>query len=452
MSKQALGAYASTHHFRADTVGYLMSGMEQPVVKTHFSEMVGYNELPAGNNLIVAIACYSGFNQEDSVIFNKSSLDRGVFRTFQYKSITVEEKKRTSHCMETIGFVAEEYRTRSYNYGKLRPDGIVKTGVYIGPGDVIVSRMIHRPTRTGKEISDTSLVVKNGEEGYVDKVFVSISPDGYKMVKIKIRTMKIPEIGDKVVSRCAQKGTIGIVLSQEDMPFTLSGITPDLIMNPHAIPSRMTMNQLLECLGAKSAVMKGKFRYSSAFTHHSQNILEELCQELHSCGFQRHGHERMMNGFTGEMMDASIFIGPTYYQRLKHLVSGKIHARNHGNVQMLFRQPCEGRSKEGGLRFGEMERDAIISHGASRFLVERLFDMSDPFQIPVCTECGCIPHQHDRCDLCYQKNPTMSPKGVQMVPLPYACKLLFQELMAMGIKINVRLDETRQTKTISFAS
>jgi len=445
MSKQALGVYASTHNMRTDTIVHTLAQAEQPIVQTHFSDMVGYNDLPCGNNLIVAIACYTGFNQEDSVIFNQSSLERGVFRTFQYKTLVAEEKKKTSHCMETISLVPEEYRIRSNNYSKLNSDGIIKVGTYVGPGDVVVSRMVHRPTRTGREINDTSYAIKNGEEGYVDNVFVSVTPDGYKMVKIKIRQMKIPEIGDKVCSRCSQKGTIGMVMRHEDMPFTAEGIVPDLIMNPHAIPSRMTMNQLLECIGAKSAVHQGKFRWSTAFTSHSVNILEELCDELHANGFQRHGHERMMNGITGEMMDANIFIGPTYYQRLKHLVSGKIHARNHGNVQMLFRQPCEGRSKEGGLRFGEMERDAMISHGASRFLVERLFDMSDPFKIPVCTKCGMIPHHWKVCENCTNQERRHK---VQEVPLPYACKLLFQELMAMGIRITMKLDETSQTKQL----
>lgn len=448
MSKQALGVYASTHNMRTDTIVHTLNYAEQPIVQTHFSEMVGYNDLPCGNNLIVAILCYTGFNQEDSVIFNQSSLERGVFRTFQYKTLVAEEKKKTSHCMETIALVPEEYRNRSNNYSKLNQDGIVKVGMYVGPGDVIVSRMVHRPTRTRREITDTSYVVKNGEEGFIDNVFVSITPDGYKMVKIKIRQMKVPEIGDKVCSRCSQKGTIGMVMRHEDMPFTLNGIVPDLIMNPHAIPSRMTMNQLLECVGAKSAVHQGKFRWSTAFTSHSINILEDLCDELHANGFQRHGHERMMNGITGEMMDANIFIGPTYYQRLKHLVSGKIHARNHGNVQMLFRQPCEGRSKEGGLRFGEMERDAMISHGTSRFLVERLFDMSDPFKIPVCTECGMIPHHWKRCQHCSSKDIVHK---VEQVPLPYACKLLFQELMAMGIRISMKCDESSQTKQLYFS-
>ena len=359
MSKQALGVYASNHNVRSDTVTYVLHNGEQPIVKTHYSDISGYNQLVAGNNLIVAIACYSGFNQEDSVIMNQSSIDRGLFRTSQYKTVMVEEKKRSSNSVESIMLVPPEHRIRSYHYGKLRPDGIVRRGVFVGQGDVVVGRIISKPTKSGKEIHDSSHVVKSGEEGYVDKVFVSTSPDGYKVVKIRIRQTKIPETGDKVCSRCAQKGTIGIVLRQEDMPFTASGIVPDLIMNPHAIPSRMTMNQLLECLGAKIGAIQGRILHSTAFTAHSTDILPTLARQLQAVGFQPHGHERMMCGITGEMMEANIFIGPTYYHRLKHLVSAKIHARNHGNVQMLFRQPCEGRSRDGGLRFGEMERDAV---------------------------------------------------------------------------------------------
>jgi DNA-directed RNA polymerase II subunit RPB2 len=251
------------------------------------------------------------------------------------------------------------------------------------------------------------------------------------MVKVKIRSLKIPEIGDKVASRSAQKGTVGMIYPQEDMPFcNKTGMVPDLIINPLCLPSRMTINQIIECIGSKSCAMMGKFRYGTPFTRHSTDVVDHLCDSLRDCGLENHGKEKMSNGFTGEQFDAEIFIGPTYYHRLKHLVSNKIHARNHGSLQALTRQPVEGRSRDGGLRFGEMERDCMISHGVSRFLTERLFDMSDVFSVIVCTKCGTIPHCSDFCNVCENNK-------ICRLFIPYACKLLFQELMAMCIKINL---------------
>ena len=358
MGKQAIGVYATTNAVRNDTIAHVLVNPERPIVRTHLSDWIGYNSIPSGNNLILAIACYSGFNQEDSVIFNQSSIDRGVFRSYAYRCILVEEKKKSSNSTETIRLPPENIRNRGYNYTKLDKNGIIRMGVYVGPGDILVSKVCERTHKTGQvDIVDQSCVVKNGEDGVVDTVYVTTSPDGYRMVRVKVRSLKIMEMGDKVATRNGQKGTVGITLRQEDMPFSASGIVPDIIMNPHAIPSRMTINQLLECVGAKSSAIKGKLRYCTAFSSHSTDIVDTLCNELKECGFERHGNERLYNGMTGELMDAQIFMGPTYYQRLKHLVASKIHARNFGNIQTLFRQPCEGRSKDGGLRFGEMERD-----------------------------------------------------------------------------------------------
>lgn len=438
MGKQAIGVYATTNTVRTDTIAHVLLNPERPVVHTHLSQWVGYNDIPSGNNLILAIACYSGFNQEDSVIINQSAIERGIFRSYAYRCVLIEEKKKSSNSVETIRLPPENIRNNGYNYSKLDPTGIILKGVYVGPGDILVGKVGERTHKNGQvDIVDQSVVVKNGEDGVVDTVFVSTSPDGYKMVKVKVRSLKIIETGDKVATRNGQKGTVGIVLKQEDMPFTASGLIPDIIMNPHAIPSRMTINQLLECVGAKSAVYRGEFRYCTAFTSHSKDIVGHLTDSLHDCGFQRHGNERLMNGMTGEMLEADVFIGPTYYQRLKHLVASKIHARNFGNVQTLFRQPCEGRSKDGGLRFGEMERDAMISHGVSRFLLERLYDMSDPFTMKVCNHCGMTPRTMDGCDVCVDDK-----RQLTTVQIPYACKLLFQELNAMGIRTQIFPSDT----------
>ena len=787
MVKQAIGIYSGTNEIRADTVVHVLCQPERLLVRSHVEEWMGMDDLPCGNNVIMAIACYGGWNQEDSIILNQSSVDKGLFRSFTYRSLMVEEKKKTSSHIETIELPPLEIRIRSFQYSKLDRHGIILPGVFVGSGDVIVGKVSTRQVKMGREDKiDTSVVIKNGEEGYVDKVFITTTPDGYKMVKIKIRSLKIPEIGDKLCSNCAQKGTVGMTLRAEDMPFTPDGIIPDIIINPlcftgdtrvafqeglsrrldslsdqesgsvwtfldsdkklgvgramgvvkkgrsrvvclktsmgqsirctpdhpflvkrgesdfvwsradeivleqdrlvvgmdppedrvdlleaewiyrglcmgraedrerllaifrlgglymsldtseedtetvleevdhqaitddydlagldrsafldmssppdilfqpltplsivrefiaglwgerlraekrellwtpphhlkppfvqrltslmvqrfdfgltvrertgqqgcevvvpvaflkqvgiryfprsmlhltavrygleagvkdldrfledhpvckeggyrttkvvsrhqeeeeqivyclgvesshnfvanglvvhNCIPSRMTINQLMEAIGAKSAVMKGKRRYATTFSTDSVDIVDTLKQELHECGYEKNGNEMLINGITGKPMDVEIFIGPTYYHRLKHLVGSKIHARNHGKVSTLTHQPLEGRSRDGGLRFGEMERDCMISHGTSRFLLERLFDMSDPFRVPLCTKCGVMPSSLQVCPVC-------DGTEIRVVPMPYACKLLFQELNAMGIRINLFPEMDRQSSS-----
>lgn len=262
---------------------------------------------------------------------------------------------------------------------------------------------------------------------------------GLRFVKVKMRSLRIPQIGDKFASRHGQKGTVGMTYNQEDLPFTKEGVTPDIIMNPHAIPSRMTIGHLIECLMSKTAACVGREGDSTPFI---QVTVEDISNELHQCGYNKRGYEVMYNGHTGRKMQSTIFMGPTYYQRLKHMVDDKIHARARGPVQNLVRQPMEGRSREGGLRFGEMERDCIIAHGSAAFLKERLMDQSDAYRVHVCESCGLIavaklnknPPSFE-CRLCR----TQSPKVAQ-VAMPYACKLLFQELMAMMITPRLRLE------------
>lgn len=794
MVKQSIGIYTSTNDIRNDAVSHLLCYPEKPLVRSHVEEWMKMDNLPCGNNVIVAIACYGGWNQEDSIILNKSSVDRGLFRSFTYKTIIVEEKKKTSTHIESIGMPPSDIRIRSSNYSKLDKNGVIRPGTFVGSGDVIVAKISTRQIKIGKEDRfDTSVVIKNGEEGYVDKVFITTTPDGYNMIKIKIRCLKVPEIGDKLCSNCAQKGTIGMVLNREDMPYTPDGIVPDIIINPlcftretmvhcadglarridslllyrgevfsfdiddggkivagksmggefkrvsdcieihlsngntvrctpdhqfllynphdqlfywkeaqslhenedmlvsgiqcpedhetmedliwssrmgvhlfkmknmdqrmrsmclfrlvgfynslctdtpiewkqidtnhiwndmdkmpasftipvirglvdldelagiphclcreyiasflsshlhipqdadqgvglyaewtnlmdmkviscissllllnwnistsvvernsrvlllihdavsfhkyigvryypvkalrltifanymrddarkrwkeflqysnceswwrdcdedttlsrfwtchvrrkhvlpdqedtfcigvkkhhnfvaegvvvkNCIPSRMTINQLIESIGAKSGVVKGKFRYATTFSKHSVDIVETLKTELKSSGYEKNGNEFMINGMTGLPLEAEIFIGPSYYHRLKHLVSAKIHARNHGKVSQLTRQPLEGRANLGGLRVGEMEVHCLISHGCSRFLLERLYNLSDPYKIPVCVHCGSMPSSTTYCTVCDQSD-------LKIVPIPYAAKLLFQELNAMGIRVNL---------------
>jgi DNA-directed RNA polymerase beta subunit len=361
MGKQAIGYYATTHERRVDTISHVLCYPEKPLIRTHYGHASGCDDLSSGNNLIVAICMYTGFNQEDSVIFNQSALDRGLFRSLSYRTMTVEERKKSTTHTESIELPSPELRIKSFNYTKLNTNGIVKVGIFVGSGDVLVGRVQTKSNKLGaEEKTDTSVIIKSGEEGYVDRVYITTSPDGYRLIKVRIRTLKIPEIGDKVASRSAQKGTIGMVYRQEDMPFSsTTGMVPDVLINPLCIPSRMTINQLIECLGAKSSAHKARYRYSTPFSSHSTDVVDELREELQGCGLERNGNETLVNGFSGEMLEAEIFMGPTYYHRLKHLVSAKIHARNHGSLQALTRQPLEGRSRDGGLRFGEMERDCV---------------------------------------------------------------------------------------------
>ena len=280
---------------------------------------------------------------------------------------------------------------------------------------------------------DSSISVKNGEEGYVSDVFITTSSEGYKVVKIKMSVTRIPEVGDKVCSRNAQKGTISAILDEVDMPFSESGIIPDIIMNPLATPSRMTINQLIESFISTFSVQASKVFYCTAFSKHSTNIVDNTMNRSQKNVFVKElGNETFMNGYTGQTFKTKVFCGFTYYNRLKHLVSLKIHARNHGSVVFLTRQPMEGRSRSGGLRLGEMERDALLSHGLSRFLRERLYLMSDPFTIAVCSNCGIILHNpHDEpCTICLKKN-------ISIMCIPYAAKLLFQLIQGLNIKINI---------------
>ena len=430
MGKQAIGIYSTANNLRTDTSVHLLLYPQKPLVYTMPSDAMNMCEMGSGINAIVAICCYSGFNQEDSVLINKSAIDKGLFRSYVFKTISTVEKKLNNSSYEKICVPEPDVRLQSNCYSKLDVDGLVKVGERVNTGDVIIGKVLYINKSSEKSTKDISISLKQGETGFVDKVIKTTTVDGYTLIKVKIRSLRIPEVGDKFASRAAQKGTCGMIFNQEDMPFTESGIVPDVVINAHCIPSRMTINQLLECIGAKSGVIKGKFRDCTAFSDNSTGIINYLQQELKDCGFSDDGNEVMYNGFTGEKFKTNIFIGPTYYQRLKHLVKDKIHARDRGNIQSLTRQPLEGRSRDGGLRFGEMERDCMISHGASTFLKERLFDMSDPYTIDVCMDCKQIIAENDRCHIC--KGYNICTKNI-----PYAAKLLFQEIMALGIKLDI---------------
>lgn len=446
MGKQAMSIYALSHLVRTDTVAHVFTYPQKPLVSTRPADMMGFSDMPSGLNAIVAIACYTGKNQEDSVILNKSAIDRGLFWATTYKTHSEEEKKQGTHNFEKIGTPPLNKHRKDINYSLLDENGIVRKtlpqwtdsqgniqgggDVYVEAGDAIIGKILVNSDKNGKdELTDMSLVVKKGEEGYIDRIFTSITPNGYKLIKVVIRTLRVPEVGDKFASRAGQKGTTGEVYPQEDMPYTESGIIPDIIMNPHAIPSRMTINQLMETVLGKSCCMEGEFGDATPFTSSSDNIAEELCNRLERNGFERTGKEMLYNGFTGKQM-GMVFIGPVFYQRLKHLVSDKIHSRSTGPTATLTRQPLEGRSRAGGLRFGEMERDAAIAHGGIRFLKERLFEQSDKYTVGICDICGNFATEHNLCRSC-------NTDKISHVNMPYVSKLVIQELNAMSIKTKI---------------
>lgn len=437
MGKQAMGVYISNFQLRMDRAAHVLFYPQKPLVRTRAMEFLKFAELPAGINAVVAIACYSGYNQEDSVIMNQSAIDRGLFRSMYFRTYSDEEKHEGSRTNHTMERPTRETTTgmNQGNYDKLDEDGLIVPGARVSGGDVIIGKT--EPLVMGGDEGlqiratkrDVSTLLRATETGIVDKVLVTTNSDDNKFVQVRVRSVRIPQIGDKFSSRHGQKGTIGITYRQEDMPFTREGICPDIIVNPHAIPSRMTIGQLAECLYGKVASLDGGFGDATPFTDLK---VDDLSQRLHRLGYQKCGNEVMYNGHTGKQLEAQIFIGPTYYQRLKHMVDDKIHSRARGQVSVLTKQPLEGRARDGGLRFGEMERDCMISHGAAQFLKERLFDLSDRYNVHVCDQCGMIAIANLKkntfeCKSCRNKTQ------ISQINIPYAAKLMFQELMSMAI-------------------
>ncbi|KAL8824927.1 MAG: hypothetical protein Q9191_004725 [Dirinaria sp. TL-2023a] len=425
MGKQAMGVFLTNFDQRMETMSHILYYPQKPLATTRSMEFLKFRELPAGQNAIVAIACYSGYNQEDSVIMNQSSIDRGLFRSLFYRSYTDQEKKIGMYTMEQFEKPdrSDTLKLKHGTYDKLdATDGIIIPGARVSGEDIIIGKTapiapdaeeLGQRTKLHNK-RDASTPLRSTESGLVDQVLLTVNSEGLRFVKVRMRTTKIPQIGDKFASRHGQKGTIGITYRQEDMPFTSEGIVPDLIINPHAIPSRMTIAHLIECQLSKVSSLRGFEGDATPFTEVTVDSVSSLLREH---GYQSRGFEVMYNGHTGRKLVAQVFLGPTYYQRLRHMVDDKIHARARGPLQILTRQPVEGRARDGGLRFGEMERDCMIAHGASAFLKERLFEVSDANLTKKTFEC----------------RPCKNKTRISQVHMPYAAKLLFQELQSMNI-------------------
>lgn len=447
MGKQAVGIYSLNYPIRMDAVSHILCSPQRPLVTTRMDEILHTSEAPTGINAVVVIMCYTGFNQEDSLIVNRQALERGLFRSVKYQMYKDEER--------TNGADAEKFENpkqvncsglRVGNYDKLSDNGTLPIGTEVASGDVIIGKTI-TTTEIGEGSRraikrDRSTIVKHAEDSTVDAVMQSKNRDGSLLMKVRTRKTRTPVIGDKLSSRHGQKGVCGMILSAADMPFTKDGIQPDIIVNPHAIPSRMTIGQLMECLLGKLCCVKGTQGDATPFRGVS---IKQISEELEKNGYDGLGEEVMYNGMTGQQLKGKVFIGPTYYQRLKHMVADKHHSRSRGPVQILTRQPVEGRAREGGLRFGEMERDCVISHGAANFLSERLFEQSDPFIATVCGKCGLLAHPAAENTLLRNKkaycNNCKIDEDVHDVRMPYAFKLLLQELMAMNIATKLSLTQ-----------
>ncbi|XP_054160707.1 DNA-directed RNA polymerase III subunit RPC2-like [Oppia nitens] len=448
MGKQAMGTIGLNQRQRIDTLLYLLAYPQRPVVKTKPIEIINYDKLPAGTNAIVAVMSYSGFDIEDATVMNKASLDRGYGRCFVYRNqkCVLRSYSKFNNIKDRIMGPLVSAEPPYKPIGKhacLDFDGIA------APGEILTNRtvMVNKSSPVVSNIEDTSIptpgrpgldstaykdcpvTYKGIEDSVVEKVMITSNSEESFLIKLLLRQMRRPEVGDKFSSRHGQKGVIGLIVPQEDLPFNSQGVCPDMIMNPHGFPSRMTVGKLKELVAGKSALLKGTLHDGTVF---GGTTIDEISEIMIQYGFNYNGKEIMTSGITGEPLNAYIYFGPIYYQKLKHMVLDKIHGRSRGPRAVLTRQPTEGRARDGGLRLGEMERDCLIGHGVSMLLLERLLLSSDAFDVDVCGQCGLLGYQK-WCAKCESSQTLASAQ------IPYAYKLLLQELQAMNIQPKLKL-------------
>eukprot|EP00917_Polyrhabdina_sp_WS-2016_P007527 GHVP01016885.1.p1 GENE.GHVP01016885.1~~GHVP01016885.1.p1 ORF type:complete len:1169 (+),score=208.31 GHVP01016885.1:1983-5489(+) len=449
MGKQAMGAIALNQFHRADTLLYALVYPQRPLCKTRTIEFVNFENLPAGQNASVAVMSFSGYDIEDAIVMNRASIDRGFGRCFVFKRTVVDMKRyHNGSCDRNFPPPIAQGRSGdasirgsgvSRRFQVLEEDGVCRVGDQIAEDQIYVHRFMPNNTKdniepskmTSANYSAKPVKYKLPVPSYVDRVIVTDNPENTRIYKIMLRQTRRPEYGDKFSSRHGQKGVVGLIIEQENMPFSESGWCPDLIMNPHGFPSRMTVGKMIELIAGKSALLDGNFKYGTAF---GGTPVKDIGEILISKGFHYSGKEVLTSGITGELLQTYVFIGPLYYQKLKHMVQDKMHARGRGPRETLTRQPTEGRAKEGGLRLGEMERDCLVAYGASNLLLERLMLSSDVFEACVCGGCGFLGY-NGFCSFC------QTSQDVCTIKLPYACKLMFQELQAMNVSPRIRLKE-----------
>ena len=442
-AKQAMGVYATNYNERMDKTAYVLNYPTRPLVDTRVMNLIKMNQIPSGCNINVAIMTHTGYNQEDSVLINKGSIDRGLFQTTIYHTEKDEDKQKINGD-EEIRCKPDASKTKGMkfgNYNKVNSKGVMPENSLVETRDVIIAKVT--PIKENKndhtkviKYEDQSKIYRTVEETYIDKNYIDRNGDGYTFAKVRLRALRKPVIGDKFSSRHGQKGTVGNIVPEADMPFNSAGVRPDIIINPHAIPSRMTIGQLKETLLGKVLVELGLFGDGTSF---GDLDIGNISEKLQSLGYESNGNELLYSGLTGEQIECSVFMGPVFYQRLKHMVNDKQHSRSIGPMVNLTRQPAEGRSRDGGLRFGEMERDAMISHGAARFTRGRMYDASDKYSAYICKKCGLVAAYNDKlhihlCKTCDNRT------DFSYVEIPYACKLLFQELTTMNVAPRVMTD------------
>jgi DNA-directed RNA polymerase II subunit RPB2 len=476
-SKQAVSMYHTNFNVRMDKTAVVLNSGQIPLVKSRFMEHINHEENTYGENAIVAIMCYTGYNVEDAILINEGALKRGLFRTTYYT--TYEAHEETSKVGD---FISEKKfsniegienivgKKPGYDYSKLDAYGIIRENTPVDDKTVLIGLSSNNPQKANVRI-DGSKTPKKGQIGVVDKTFITEGEEGERIAKVRIREERIPFLGDKMASRAGQKGTIGMVIPECDMPFTKDGIRPDLIINPHAIPTRMTIGQLVECIIGKASAHYGAFSDCTAFVNKGSKI-EIYEQVLAKAGYHSQGNEVLYNGMTGEQVETSIFIGPTYYMRLKHMVKDKINFRARGPNTALTHQPVSGRANDGGLRIGEMERDSVIGHGISNFLQESMMERGDKYQIAVCNQSGMVAIYNQEKNLfmspaidgplqfttapdgnsLYLNDITRFGRSFSIVSIPYTLKLLMQELQTINMQMRIITeDNIEQLENMSYS-
>jgi DNA-directed RNA polymerase II subunit RPB2 len=462
-SKQAVSMYHTNYQMRIDKMGVVLNNGQIPLIKSRYLEYINNEEIPYGVNAIVAIMCYTGYNVEDAILINEGAVNRGIFRTTYYSMYESREESSKVSGMINSKFANIEKNNvvkikPGYDYSLLDDYGMIRENTPLNDKIMLIGKIISDIENKDRFIDD-SVKPKKGQLGFVDKSFITQGEEGFNIAKVRIREERIPAIGDKMASRAGQKGTIGLIIPEEDMPFTADGIRPDLIINPHAIPSRMTIGQIIECLFGKICLNYGAFGDCTAFQVKGSNY-STYAPLMLKAGFNSTGNQILYNGMNGEQIQSDIYIGPTYYMRLKHMVKDKINYRATGPRTNLTRQSVQGRANDGGLRIGEMERDGVIAHGMSYFLNESFMVRGDEYFIAVCNKTGAIAiynevknlflspfadgpiHFHTNLDGSLNiKNISKFGRSFSLLRIPYSFKLLIQELQAMNIQMRIITDE-----------